>query len=108
MGVLPRDPLSQKLYTRASPIAHVAPTSPPTLLLHGDSDNVVPFQESVAMEKALRDAKVPVQLVRIAGGGHGPTFGVSGKPHSQLPETLIEMVTWLDRHLKSAMTSAGH
>ncbi len=108
MGVLPRDAPSQKLCARASPIAHVAPSAPPTLLLHGDSDDVVRFEESVAMEKALRDAKVPVRLVRVAGGEHGPTFGVSGKPHGQLPETLIEMVRWLDRHLKSGATSIAH
>ena len=35
--------------------------APPMLLLHGDADKLMPFEQSVAMEAALRSAKVPVQ-----------------------------------------------
>ncbi len=53
-------PLSfEKVYAAASPIAHVSRSSPPVLLLHGDADKTVPFQQSVSMEAALRAAKVP-------------------------------------------------
>jgi acetyl esterase/lipase len=107
MGVLQRDPADRKLYAAASPITHVGPASPPTLLLHGDSDDVVAFEQSVMMEKALREAKAPVRLVRVSGGEHGPAFGPPGKPHPQLPEIFTEMVTWLDRHLKPGATSAA-
>jgi acetyl esterase/lipase len=91
----------QSVYRAASPIAHVSATSPPTLLLHGDADDTVPFQQSVAMETALRGANVPVRLVRVQGGAHGSDFGTGGKPHPQLPDVLRETVDWLDRHLKS-------
>ena len=40
------------MYSTASPITHVSKSSPPVLLMHGDSDDVVPYQQSVAMEAA--------------------------------------------------------
>jgi acetyl esterase/lipase len=90
----------EKVYSQASPITHVSASSPPVLLLHGDSDDTVPFEQSVAMEAALRRVKVPVKLVRVAGGEHGPNFGTDGKPHPELPRVFEETVAWLDAHLK--------
>ena len=43
-------PANLKAFTAASPLAHVAPSSPPVLLLHGDADTEVPFQQAVEME----------------------------------------------------------
>ena len=93
-------PDGERLYSAAFPITHVSPSSPPVLLLHGDSDDTVPFEQSVALEGALRRVNVPVKLVRIAGGEHGPNFETAGKPHADLPKVLGETVTWLDDHLK--------
>lgn len=92
----------ESAYAAASPVSHVSASSPPVLLIHGDADDTVPFQQSVAMEAALRTAGVPVKLVRLEGGEHGTTFTANSKAHRQLPETLVEMVLWLNRHLKSA------
>lgn len=100
-------PENQKVYTAASPIAHVSRSAPPVLLLHGDSDDTVPFQQSVAMEAALRAMNVPVKLVQVPGGEHGPDFGAAGKPDAKWPDFLGEMVRWLDQHLKARATTAG-
>ena len=104
MGVAPHDPESRELYARASPLAHVTRSAPSTLLLHGDSDDVVPFEQSVAMDEALRHHGVPARLVRVAGGEHGATFGSPDSPHPQLPETFEKMVAWLDQHLSGPQT----
>ena len=101
MERLPASPDGEKLYSAASPITHVSSSSPPVLLLHGDSDDTVPFEQSVAMEGALRKMNVPVKLVRVAGGEHGPNFGTAGKPHPDLPKIFGETVTWLDTYLKT-------
>ena len=106
MERLPTTPDGEKLYSAASPITHVSSSSPPVLLLHGDSDDTVPFEQSVAMEGALRRVNVPVKLVRVAGGEHGPNFGTAGKPHPDLPKVLGETVTWLDDYLKVRSTSS--
>jgi acetyl esterase/lipase len=94
----------QSVYRAASPISHVSASSPPMLLLHGDADDTVPFQQSVAMEAALRAVNVPVALVRVPGGAHGSDFGTGGKPHQMFPDVLRQTVEWLDRYLRSAST----
>jgi acetyl esterase/lipase len=53
------------------PVRNVTADYPPTILLHGDSDTDVPYQQSVMMADALRRAGVNHELVTIPGGGHG-------------------------------------
>ncbi len=93
-------PDDRMVYAAASPITHVSKSSPPVLLMHGDSDDVVPYQQSVAMQAALKAVGATVKLVTISGGEHGPNFGVPNEPHAQLPEALKETVSWLDTHLE--------
>lgn len=90
----------QEVYRAASPVTHVTSSSPPVLLVHGDKDDTVPYQQSEAMEAALRGAGVAVKLVPVTGGVHGSNFGADGKPHPQFPEVLRESVNWLDRYLR--------
>jgi dipeptidyl aminopeptidase/acylaminoacyl peptidase len=98
-------PTTAKAYEAASPISHVTRSAPPTLLLHGDADETVPYQQSVAMEAALRAAKVPVRLITAPGGAHGPTFAVKGKPHPDLATYAGEVVRWFDQHLRNNAAS---
>ena len=98
-------PATMKAYAAASPITHVSRSAPPTLLLHGDADETVPYQQSVAMEAALRAVQVPVKLVTAPGGAHGPTFAVKGKSHPDLSAFTGEVVRWFDQHLKPHATS---
>jgi acetyl esterase/lipase len=86
-----------RIYSEASPVRWVSAGDAPFLLLHGDADTVVPLAHSRAMEKALKAAQVPVKLVVVPGGGHGPDFG---KPPNA-PDFLEEMVRWLDGHLRN-------
>jgi dipeptidyl aminopeptidase/acylaminoacyl peptidase len=44
---------------------------PPTILLHGDKDTDVPYQESVDMAAALKRAGVEHEFITASGGGHG-------------------------------------
>ncbi len=100
-------PPAKKVYTEASPITHVSSAAPPTLLVHGDADPTVPYEQSVTFEKALRAAGVPVRLLRIPGGVHGATFGATADtPHPEWPDITAETIRWLDRHLKPAAASA--
>lgn len=53
------------------PVQNVTPDYPPTLLLHGDQDTDVPYQQSVLMAEALARHHVPHALITLEGYDHG-------------------------------------
>ena len=55
----------------ACPLQYVSASAAPMLLMHGDQDRLVPFDQSIQLAAALREHKVPVYLVKIQNGGHG-------------------------------------
>jgi dipeptidyl aminopeptidase/acylaminoacyl peptidase len=44
---------------------------PPFLILHGDKDDVVPYNQSERMDEALKKAGASSVLVKVEGAGHG-------------------------------------
>ena len=78
----------------ASPIAHVTPSFPPTLLTHGDADKVVPFSASLRMWDALREAGVPVDAQLHAGLPHG----FAGMPEVR-PALMASVTAFFRRHV---------
>ena len=61
----------------ASPITYVTPNDPPVLTVHGTEDRIVPYDQAVRLDAALKKAGVPAYFVTIDGGGHGD-FGPAG------------------------------
>ena len=56
---------------RASPVSYVSANSASFLIVHGDRDPLVPYQQSVLLDSALRQAGVPVTFYTVVGAGHG-------------------------------------
>ncbi len=56
---------------RVSPLTYVRAGLPPILTIHGDSDSIVPYSQSVRLHEALDKAKVTNKLITIKGGDHG-------------------------------------
>jgi acetyl esterase/lipase len=54
----------------ASPLRYVSPKFPPTLLLHGNADELVPAKASMRMYEALLAARVPAELHMVADQPH--------------------------------------
>jgi acetyl esterase/lipase len=54
-----------------SPIIHVSPDDPPTLLIHGDKDKLVPVNNSKVIHEAFQKNNVKTQLIIIEGAEHG-------------------------------------
>ncbi|MFP6753370.1 MAG: alpha/beta hydrolase [Pirellulaceae bacterium] len=75
-----------------SPIVHVSEDDPPTLLVHGDKDNLVPLSNSTKMLSAMEGKKVTSKLLVLEGAGHG-FRGEQGKQASEA------MVAWFVEHL---------
>ncbi len=91
------DSVEYQRFVEASPVTYVTSDDAPFLLIHGDADETVPFKNSEVMKTALEQAGVPVDLLRVPGAGHGPTFPGATNP----PDYIGAMIEWLDRYLPS-------
>lgn len=56
---------------KANPITYVSEDDSPFLIIHGDRDKLVPYQQSVLLKDALEKAGVSVTFYKVEGGGHG-------------------------------------
>jgi acetyl esterase/lipase len=54
----------------ASPVTYVTSDDPPFLLIHGDKDELVPYQQSQLLYDKLVHAQVPAQLVIVKNARH--------------------------------------
>jgi len=74
-----------------SPISHVTKDDPPTLIIHGDADTLVPIQQAESLMAKLKEAGVPAELVVKKGAAHGwLTLGLD----------MSTLADWFDKHLK--------
>lgn len=53
-----------------NPIDHIAGDYPPTLLLHGDQDTDVPYEQSVSMYNRLIEKGIEAKLITVEGADH--------------------------------------
>jgi acetyl esterase/lipase len=73
-----------------SPIYWISADAPPTLIIHGNADNLVPIEQSKRFIEKLQQAKVEAKLDVRAGKGHGwPDMN---------PDKEI-LLDWFDQHL---------
>ena len=56
---------------QANPINYITSDCPPFIVVHGESDPLVPHHQSELLVAALAKAGVPVTLYTVKGGGHG-------------------------------------
>lgn len=62
---------ADQLAKQVSPINYVRSGLPPIITIHGENDDVAPYNHSVRLHAALDKAGVPNQLVTIRGRKHG-------------------------------------
>ena len=79
-----------------NPIDNIRADFPPTLLLHGDEDTDVPYEQSVMMHGALREAGVQAELITLYGAGHGFDRNMQAPGVRQAYE---KTVAFLKKHL---------
>lgn len=79
-----------KIGRQISPINQVTFDDPPTLIIHGSDDSIVPLQQAQTMIARLKAAGISTKLVVKPGAGHGwPDFG------SDMPI----VANWFDTYL---------
>lgn len=92
-----RDPAREpKAFDAFCPLRNVAPRFPPTLLVHGDQDTDVPYEQSVLMDRELARCGVEHVLVTVRGGGHG----LSGSDAKSVDDIYDGAVAFLAKRLK--------
>ncbi|MBM3335865.1 alpha/beta hydrolase, partial [Candidatus Sumerlaeota bacterium] len=71
LGFTEPDERTRRLLRESSPITYVNKDMPPFLLIHGDKDQLVPYDQSVKMRDRMKQAGVSCDLYAVEGGGHG-------------------------------------
>lgn len=85
-----------KAYAQASPITHVGPDTPPTLLFHGERDLLVGPQHARRLSKRLLAEQIPFKSVYIPYALHGFDFNINGWG-SQIEQPVL--LDFLQKHL---------
>jgi acetyl esterase/lipase len=85
-------------YRKASPLIYVTSQSAPTLFIHGDHDQLVPYSHSEVMLEKLKAAGVEASLLTVKGAPH-LFFKEEGQdpPLSGMIEATLR---FFDKHLK--------
>jgi acetyl esterase/lipase len=110
----------------ASPMTYITPADPPILILHGDSDPLVPHNQGEQLYMALNKACKDATFITLPKAGHGPVNGfltsdnireaatlrstaaagcavVNPQPYTPSWKTVTD---FLDRHLKPRSDAA--
>ena len=83
------------------PVRNVSAEYPPTLLLHGDKDTDVPYEQSVLMARELARHKVEHDLITMTNRGHGFDGGREALKDPVVAAAFDQVIAFLDKHLKS-------
>ena len=75
-----------------SPVKYASVDDPPTLIIHGDQDRLVPLTQGRVMHDALSKAGVLSELMVIEGAGHG--FEAD-----DAAEAMQRVIEWFERYL---------
>ncbi len=77
-----------------NPINYIFPDKPcpPVLIVHGDQDGTVPFNQSVLLYNKLVECGKQVDFYKVKGAGHGMYFWTK--------EVLDTTISFLDAYLK--------
>lgn len=81
----------QKYGREISPIYFITPEMPPTLIIHGDADRLVPFQQAEIFVEKATAAGAAAKLIRREGKGHG---------WAGLEQDFAVCAEWFDEHLR--------
>jgi acetyl esterase/lipase len=85
------DPDRRKVIGRqVSPVNYVSADDPPTFIMHGDADRVVPLQQSQAIIEKFKEVKVPCELIVKRGGAHG---------WLDIGTDVPKLADWFDKYL---------
>jgi acetyl esterase/lipase len=85
-------------FDRLCPIKNIRSGFPPVLLIHGDRDTDVPFEQSILMDEALGQKNIDHQFIKMTGMGHAFDKLGGGLSNTQISKTFHEVVRFMDKY----------
>jgi acetyl esterase/lipase len=76
---------------QVSPITYVTADTPPTLIIHGDKDSLVPIQQAHVIMAKFKAMGVTAKLIVKEGAGHG----------WKIDKDVPVIADWFDKYLQS-------
>lgn len=90
----PWDEAARDRMLEQSPLSYAGRVRTPTLFIHGEVDQRVPYEEGEQMYFALKRRGIPAKMIRYAGQPHG----IRG--HWNNVHRMINELQWWERYLK--------
>jgi acetyl esterase/lipase len=87
-------------FSRYCPIQNVTDSYAPCLLIHGDQDTDVPYEQSLEMDIALKQQLVDHQLLIVKGRGHGFDGSTNAQEDPVISRLMGQVVEFLRMHCK--------
>ena len=81
-----------------SPVNFITAEMPPTLIVHGDADKLVPYQQAEIFVNKAKDAGANARLVRREGKDHG---------WPEMDKDIELFADWFDEHLRELKPSSN-
>jgi acetyl esterase/lipase len=81
----------ERVAREISPVTHATKDMPPTLIIHGDADKLVPIQQAELMMKKLEELNVPRRLIVREGQAHG---------WPKIAEDVKIFADWFEEHIR--------
>jgi dipeptidyl aminopeptidase/acylaminoacyl peptidase len=81
------------LFHKFSPLSYFENLQTPTLILHGAEDQDVPVEQSYLFYRALKDKRVPAELIVYPREDHAV------KERAHLIDMSRRVLAWMERHL---------
>lgn len=82
---------ARELLERFSPIRQLTAAAPPTLIIHGELDRLVPVGQSHELKERLEELEVPSQMYLLQGTGHS-FRGAHPKQRELVQEWITDFV----------------
>jgi acetyl esterase/lipase len=82
--------------TQISPLYHVDSKDPPTLIIHGNADALVPYEQATRIMKKFEETGVDAKLITKPKAGHG---------WGGIEKDTLTIVNWFDAKLAKKPTT---
>jgi dipeptidyl aminopeptidase/acylaminoacyl peptidase len=97
----PWEERARNIMIKQSPLTYAGRVKAPTLFVHGEVDQRVPYEEAEQMYTALKKIGVPTKMIQYAGMPHG----ISG--HWNNVHRILNEFRWWEQYLKPAKVTSN-